>query len=354
WGWDDVAPLFRRGETYRRGGDALRGNSGELAVEDDAHCDSTSEAVMAAFEEIGVPAVADYNATQQFGTFHYQVTMRNGRRCSAADAFLRPVSRRSNLQIITGAHCRRVLLEGRRATGVEIERKAGVQTIHAAREVILAAGAYHSPQILMLSGIGPASHLHAMGIAVQHDSPGVGANLQDHYILTMSWRLRSGIFSYNDELRGLRLVWNVLRYAASGQGPMTIPAAQTGAFVKSDPALDLPDIQFHCLPVTGELDAAVDGKPRLSPYPGLTLAPCVLRPTSRGRVLLARPDPHAVPDIVHNYLATDEDQRLSLRAMRMARELAAAPSLARHPHRTQRQALVLVGCEIVVHNVRHS
>lgn len=328
WGWADVAPLFRRGESYAGGGNALRGDAGELAVEVDAHCDPTSQAVLAAFSEIGVPATADYNGADQFGSFHYQVTIRNGRRCSAADAFLRPVMKRPNLQIVTGAHCRRILFDGNRATGVEIAGKAGVEQIHAVREVILAAGAYHSPQILMLSGIGPADHLREHGIAVLHHSPGVGADLQDHYILTMSWRLREGAFSYNRELSGMRLVWNVLRYAATRTGAMTIPAAQTGAFVKSDSALDLPDIQFHCLPVTGELDTvAPNGKPVLSPYPGLTLAPCVLRPTSRGAVRLAGPDPRTTPHIVHNYLATPEDQRLSLAAMRMARELVATRAL---------------------------
>ena len=162
-----------------------------------------------------------------------------------------------------------------------------------------------------------------------HDSPEVGANLQDHYILTMSWRLKPGSYSYNRELGGARLLWNVLRYAATRKGPMTIPVAQTGAFVKSDPALDRPDIQFHCLPVTGDLDTATaDGKPSLSAYPGLTLGPNLLRPESRGNLLLASPDPAATPDIVHNWLQAEEDRRLSVRAMRMARDLVAAPSLA--------------------------
>lgn len=329
WGWADVAPYFRRSECFAGGGDALRGDAGPLRVEEVRHRNPTNDRVIAAFGEIGVPAARDYNGDDQFGAFHYQTTVGDGRRCSAADAFLRPVVSRRNLRVITGALCRRVLVAEGRATGIEIETKQGVEQLHAAREVILSAGAYHSPKLLMLSGIGPAAHLRDRGIAIVHDSPHVGANLQDHYILTMGWRLRAGAYSYNSQLAGGRLLWNVLRYIASRDGPMTIPAAQVGAFVKSDPALDRPDLQFHCLPVTGDLDAAMRGeKSRLSPWPGLTLAPNVLRPESRGTVELASPDPHAVPVIRHNWLAAPEDQRLSLRAMRMAHALVATRALA--------------------------
>ena len=329
WGWADVAPFFRKSEVYAGGGDALRGDAGELRVEEVAHRNPTNDAVLAAFAEIGVPQNRDYNGADQHGAFYYQTTVGDGKRCSAADAFLRPAMARPNLRVVTGALCRRVLFDGKRATGVEIETGAGIATISAGREVILSAGAYHSPKLLMLSGIGPAAHLGEHGISVLQDSPSVGANLQDHYILTMSWRLNPGAYSYNRELSGGRLLWNVLRYATRREGPMTIPAAQVGAFVKSDPVLDRPDLQFHCLPVTGDLDAAMAGeKSKLSPWPGLTLGPNVLRPASRGKVSLASPDPSAVPAIIHNWLEAREDQRLSLRAMRMARELVAAPSLA--------------------------
>lgn len=329
WGWADVGPYFRKGETYAGGGDALRGDSGELRVEEVSHRNPTNDAVLAAFTEIGVPRTADYNGPDQFGAFYYQTTVSGGRRWSAADAFLRPAMNRPNLEVVTKAHCRRILFDGKRATGVEIDGPRGLQTITARREVILSAGAYHSPKLLMLSGIGPAAHLRDMGVPVLHDAPQVGANLQDHYILTMSWRLREGTYSYNGELSGARLIWNVLRYAMKREGAMTIPAAQVGAFVKSDPALDRPDIQFHCLPVTGDLDAAREGrKSALSPWPGLTLGPNILRPESRGHVRLASADPAATPEIVHNWLDAAEDQRLSVRAMRMARELVTAPSLA--------------------------
>lgn len=329
WGWAELAPYFRKSETWAAGGNELRGDGGPLKVEETLHRNPTNDAVLNAFAELGVPRVEDYNGPDQFGAFYYQTTVGDGRRCSAADAFLRPIMNRPNLRVITGAECRRVLFEGTRASGVEIQSRAGIETITASREVILAAGAYHSPKLLMLSGIGPAAHLREHGISVLHDSSEVGTNLQDHYILTMSWRLAPTAYSYNRELSGGRLFANVLRYVLRRDGPMTIPAAQVGAFAKSDPALDRPDLQFHCLAVTGDLDAAMAGeKSKLSPWPGLTLAPTVLRPESRGSVRLASSDPLAVPQITHNWLAAAEDQRLSVRAMRMARELANAPSLA--------------------------
>jgi choline dehydrogenase len=166
-------------------------------------------------------------------------------------------------------------------------------------------------------------------VQVIADRAEVGQNLQDHLLPPMAWRIKPGAFSYNRELGGARLLWNLLRYLATRRGPMTIPAAEIGAFVKSDPALDRPDIQFHCLPVTGDLEVAARGeKSALSKHPGLTLGPYVMRPESRGTVTAANADPLAPPHVVHNYLAASGDQRLLVRAMRIAREVAAAPALA--------------------------
>lgn len=329
WGWSDVLPYFRRSEAHLGEGSALHGSEGELAVSDTQFRDSTNAAVIAGFEQIGVPFNPDFNGPEQFGSGHYQTTTRDGRRCSAADAFLRPVLNRPNLTVMTGVSVQRVLTEGLIATGVEYITAGQLRTASARREVILSAGAYHSPKLLMLSGIGPSADLKRVGITPLIDREAVGGNLQDHYVVPMSWELQPGVFSFNRELGGLRLVWNVLRYLAQRTGPMTIPAAQTGAFVKSDPALDRPDLQFHCLPVSGDIKAAAEGaKGKLSAFPGLTLAPCVLRPESRGRVTLAGPDPEAVPRIVHNYLLAQEDCGLTLRGMAMARELAASPALS--------------------------
>lgn len=328
WGWADVLPYFRRSEAHLGDGGPLHGCDGELAVSETLFRDSTNAAVVEGFGQIGVPRNPDFNATGQFGAGHYQMTMRGGRRCSAADAFLRPVMRRDNLTVLTGVVVQRVVIENGEATGVVFRQGNQVRSAVAGREVILSAGAYHSPKLLMLSGIGPAADLQSAGIVPLVDRGAVGSNLQDHYVVPMSWELRPGVFSFNRELGGLRLVWNVLRYLARRNEPMTIPAAQTGAFVKSDPALDRPDIQFHCLPVSGDIKAAAEGgKGKLSRFPGLTLAPCVLRPESRGRVSLPGPDPEAVPRIVHEYLVAAEDCRLTLRGMAIARDLAATPAL---------------------------
>lgn len=330
WGWSDVLPYFKKSEGHIRGGDALHGGAGPLKVRGPIERDVTNDAIVKAFTEIGAPATADFNGEAQWGAGYYDVTIGDGERCSAAVAFLRPAEKRPNLTILTNAHVRRVVVDpDKRATGVEIDLHGGPAVLTARREVVLCAGAYQSPQILQLSGIGPGAHVQRLGLEVVSDRPGVGADLQDHFLPPMSWRLKRGAFSYNREFDGLRLLGNVLKYALSRRGPMTVSAAQSGAFVKSNPALDEPDIQFNCLPVSGDLDAAKRAeKSRISAFPGLTLGPYVLRPESRGIVMAASPDARAAPSIVHNYLAAEEDRTLLVAAMRIARAAAAAPSLA--------------------------
>lgn len=333
WGWADVLPWFRKAQTHAWGASEYRGGDGPLWTEQFAMHDDTSRALLKAFTQWGAPENDDFNGPDQHGAGWYHVNIKEGRRFSAAVAYLRPARGRANLTIMPETHIRRILLDGRRASGIEVQRAGATQTIKAGREVVLCAGAYHSPQILQLSGIGPGAHLQGLGIDVVADAPGVGANLQDHLMLPMTWRLRDGAFSYNREIGGMRLVWNVLRYLATRKGPMTIPAAEIGAFVKSDPALDRPDIQFHCLPVSGEVTStAKDGKASLYPFPGLTLAPCQVRPESRGTSMAGSPDPFAVPHIVHNYLMEAEDQRIALAGMRIAREVMAQPAMAEVVH----------------------
>lgn len=329
WGWADVLPYFRKSECHEDGTSEWHGGDGPLYIQSAQERDSTSDAILRAFTQIGVPENKDFNGADQWGVGYFHANIHNGRRWSAAMAYLRPAEKRANLTIFTKAHARRILFTGKRATGLEFDDKAGRQIISARREIILSAGAYQSPQLLQLSGIGSTAHLNSLGIELVAESPQVGNNLQDHLIPPMAWQVKPGVFSYNKELGGPKLIWNLLRYLATRRGPMTIPAAEIGAFVKSDPALDRPDIQFHCLPITGDLKAAARGeKSKLSDHPGLTLGPYFLRPESRGTAMAATPDPHDIPAVLHNYLHAPEDQAVTVKALKIARAAAAAPALA--------------------------
>ena len=328
WGWDDVLPYFRRSNSHAMGESELYGN-GPLWVEQTPEHDTTCDAIISAFDEIGVPTNPDFNGTEQFGAGYFHTNIKNGKRWSAAQAYLRPALKRTNLTVFTEAHAEKILLEGGRATGFQFRNKKESRSITANREVILSAGAYHSPQLLQLSGVGPVEHLQSIGVDVIVDRSDVGTNLQDHLIPPMAWRLVDGAYSHNREFMAPRVIWHTLRYLVSKRGPMAGPAAEVGAFVKSDPALEQPDIQFHCLPVSGDLDRAIAGEASEPlPWPGLSLAPYFLRPESRGTVKAATADPFATPSIVHNYLEAGEDQQVTVKAMKLARQVAAAPSLS--------------------------
>jgi len=323
WGWSDVLPWFIRSELHDSREAPLHGTSGLLRVQRASERDSTNDAIVAAFEQIGIAARDDFNDGEQCGTGYYDSIIHAGERWSAARAYLRPVMSRPNLKIVTKALARRVVFHDGRAVGVELSVGDRHEVLRARAEVILSSGAYHSPQLLQLSGIGPPDLLLRHGIAVAVPQDAVGDSLQDHYVVPMGFRVRREAFSYNAELSGWRLIKNVLRYLKTRGGPMTIPAAQTGAFVASLAGDDRPDIQFHCLPVTGDLEAAAaGGKGKLSAYPGVTLAPCVARPTSRGRVQIASQDPNEPPQILHNYLVSESDRLGTLRGMQLARRLA--------------------------------
>lgn len=328
WGWHDILPYFIKSENYENGQNDLHGTDGPLAVTNIRDTNETNDAIVQAFEEYGIERNDDFNGPRQEGVGFYHVTIEDGKRCSTAAAFLKPIRNRKNLTVVTGAHARKIITQNQRATGVEFDHKSGRKTITAAQEVLLCAGAYQSPQLLHLSGIGPAEHLKSIDIDVVHDLPEAGENLQDHFMAPMAWELNPGYFTYNGELAGLRLIKNVMRYYLTKHGPMTIPAAQVGAFIKSDPVLDRPDLQYHCLPVAGDLEVASRGEPsKLTDYPGVTLGGAMLRPESRGYSRAASPDPQASPDIVHNFLAAEEDQRLTVKAMHIAREIVKMPAL---------------------------
>jgi choline dehydrogenase len=328
WDWPDVLPWFLHSERSLQREGAFHSADGALRVQRASERDSTNAAVLAAFAATGTPGVDDFNDGSQWGCGYYDSIIDRGERWSAARVFLQPARSRPNLSVFTGMLANRVLFAGRRATGIECRGEGGTCRFTARREVLLCAGAYHSPQLLQLSGVGDPALLAAHGIDVVLPRSGVGENLQDHYVVPMGFRVRPGVFSYNRELAGFGLLRNLLRYLIRRDGPLTIPAAQSGAFVRSDPQVARPDLQYHCLPVTGDLEvAAKGGKGQLSPLPGLTIAPCVLRPASRGSVKIASGNSAEPPRATHNYLVDELDRVITLRGMRIARSVAASAPL---------------------------
>ena len=326
WAYEDVLPYFKRSEDQERGADEHHGSGGPLGVSDvrlrqRQQCEAFIEACAAA----GIPRSNDFNGAEQEGAGYYQLTNRNGRRCSAAVAYLRPVRSRRNLSIVTGALVHAIELDGRRATGIRCERGGRIETIAARREVILAAGAIGSPHILQLSGIGPAAALLAAGVPVRHDLAGVGENLQDHLQVRFVYAC-SGGGSLND-------VWHSpwqkllagIDYMLTRRGILTIGAGVAGAFVRSRPDVELPDIQFHFMPLSA--DRPGQG---LHSFSGVTASVCQLRPESRGTLAIASPDAAAQPKIVSNYLAAEADRRVLLDGMKLVRRTTSQPAFARY------------------------
>lgn len=328
WSWDDVQPYFRRSQHQERGEDEIHGIGGPLNISDPTTSHPVSEAVIKACEALGLPR-RDPNGADQESVDWYQLTIKDGRRHSAAVAYLHPAMKRPNLRVVTGALATRIVLDGRRATGVEFIRGGLTHVAHASGEVILAGGAINSPQLLQLSGIGPSALLVENGIDVEADLPGVGENLQDHYVMPQAYRLKSGTLSINELTRGLRLVSETIKYAARRKGLLTLSAAHIAAFCKSRTDLSGPDIQFHILPATAEPSKGLeDHDMELEREPGLTIAPCQLRPESRGTVRIKSSDPAMHPRIVPNYLSATTDQEVAVAALRWGRRIAEQEPLA--------------------------
>lgn len=325
WAWQDVAPHFLRMERNVDIADDHHGSDGPIVVSGLVDPTPLAAILMRAAEQAGIPRTRDFNGASQEGVGLYQATLDRARRCSAAHGYLRPARARANLEVRTGAAVSRVLIEGLRAVGVRYRVGGEVREAHARAEVILCAGAIVTPQLLMLSGIGPANELARHGIAVHVDSPGVGCNLQDHLVVPLMWRLHDGQPSMNRRLGGARVLLEVLQYLVRKRGAMTMPAAEVGIFLRSRPEVVRPDIQFHVLPLSGDLDGE---KKSLHAFPGYTLAPNVCRPTSRGSIALASADPADKPLVRMNYLSTEHDLELTLAGIDWARRIAAAPALA--------------------------
>jgi choline dehydrogenase len=333
WSWDEVLPYFKRTEDYAHGADALHGAGGELRVEERRVSWEILDAWREAAAECGIPKIAEFNRGDNFGNAYFQVNQRRGVRWSATRAFLRPVLHRRNLKVLTHAHATRIRVETRettrRATGVELRSpRTGAGVVEARREVLLAAGAIGSPQILQLSGIGPAALLRQFGLSVTHDLPGVGENLHDHLQIRMVYKV-DNVLTLNERARTLHGKAAMgLEYLLFRTGPLTMPPSQLGAFARSDPSQPSANIEWHVQPLS--LDKF--GEP-LHPFPAITPSVCNLRPVSRGYVRIQSPDPRAHPAIKLNYLSSDEDTRVAVDSMRMTRRIMAAKALAKYEPR---------------------
>ncbi len=322
WSYDDVLPFFRRSEDQERGEDTFHGVGGPLAVSDMRVRRDVCDAYIAAAEELGIPRNDDFNGAAQEGAGYFQLTARNGRRCSAAVGYLNPAKRRPNLRIVTGALVHRVALANGRATGVELSVGGVVRRAHAACEVLLSAGAINSPHLLELSGIGRGEVLQRIGVPVAHDLPGVGENLQDH--LQARAVYRSSRPTLNDEVNHpVRKMLIGLDYIARRRGPMTMGASQVCIFARTHPSKATPDVQFHIQPLSA--DKPGDGLHR---YSAFTASVCQLRPESRGRLVPRSSDPRETVAIQPNYLATLTDQQTLVEGMKLARRLAATRALS--------------------------
>ncbi len=329
WSSSDVLPYFRRSEGNERLQDGLHGTDGPLNVSDATTRHPVSDAVVQAGMQAGLAFNDDVNGEAQDGISYFQLTVKNGIRWSAAQAYLKPAMKRLNLRVETDAHCVGLLFDGMRITGVQFRQDGRIVTAHAGREVILSGGAVNSPQLLELNGIGDPAVLQAAGIAVRHALPGVGANLQDHYVVSTQFRLKAGTVSVNELSRGWRLAAEVAKYAVSRRGLLTLSAAHVQAYVRTRPGLSGPDVQYHILPATADIPKYVEEqKWELEKAPGLTIAPCQLRPESRGTIHIKSADAFSPPVIKPNYLSDPLDQQTIVEGLKWARKLAAQPALA--------------------------
>ena len=323
WSFEEVLPFFKKSEKFERGSSNLRGGSGLLNVADMRENARLLDAMIKAGDQAGYGVNPDYNGENQDGFGYYQVTQRHGRRHSANRAFLKPIAHRANLHIRTNAIAARLLMDGKRVTGVEYHVGDEIHQAHATREVILSAGAVQSPQLLELSGIGQPNLLGDLGIEVRHQLPGVGENYRDHYMSRVSWRVQK-TRTLNEKSRGWRLAIEALKYGIARSGVLTYTAGIVHGFVRSRPELATPDVQFHGAhaSLTGNRDRHLDVDP------GMTLAACQLRPESRGSIHIRDKTPGSEPAIRPNFLADAIDRAALITGLQIARNIATQPALA--------------------------
>src|SRR3984957_14666617 len=322
WGYDDVLLYFRKAENQQRGADKYHGAGGPLPVSDWRHADPLSEAFVVAAAETGIPTNPDFNGASQEGAGFFQTTTQRGRRASTAYSYLRPAKSRSNLRVETCALAQRILFEGRRARAVEYRQGGALRVARARKEILVSGGAYNSPQLLQLSGVGPAELLKQHGIDVVLDAPGVGNDLQDHLQVRLVTRCARRV-TLNDILNHpVRRIMAGARYAAFRTGPLTIAAGTSGAFFKTNPRLASPDVQIHFLPFSTDKMGE-----KLHSFSGFSASVCQLRPESRGSLRIKSADPAVPPEIRINYLATETDRTAFIEGFKILRQIMAAPAL---------------------------
>lgn len=329
WRWQEVLPLFRKTEDHHNGTDDYHGAGGEWRVEKQRLKWEILEAFRDAAAQVGIPKTEDFNRGDNEGCGYFEVNQKRGVRWNTAKAFLKPALTRGNLKIMTGCHVKKLRIEatesGKRCTGVEFVEAGREWFAESARETLLTAGSIGSPQVLQLSGIGPAALLQQHGIPVEADVPGVGENLQDHLQVRMAFKVK-----HVPTLNTLAGNWFGkmrigVEYALNRSGPMSMAPSQLGAFTRSDPSQSTPNLQYHVQPLSLERF----GEP-LHPFPAFTASVCNLRPTARGHVRIASGDASAAPKITANYLSTVEDRNVAAAALRLTRNIAAAPALKKY------------------------
>ena len=334
WAWDDVLPYFKKHQdqwalepdAFEPGAfDKIHSRGGEWRIEQPRIHWEILDAFRDAAAEAGIPKVDDFNNGDNEGCGYFHVNQRTGVRWNTSKGFLRPVLGRRNLKVETHAQVDRLVLEGKRATGLVVRQNGQIRRFSATREIVLSAGAIGSPQILQLSGIGPGAVLSRYGIPVVHDMAGVGENLQDHLQIRCAYKVQ-GVRTMNERYQSLvQRAGFALEYAFLRRGPMTMAPSQLGAFVRSDPSRDTPNLQYHIQPLT----LPKFGEP-LDPFPAFTASVANVRPTSRGHVRIVSPDPATPPEIRPNYLSTEDDRSVAAASVRVTRNIISMPSLAKY------------------------
>lgn len=329
WGWDQVLPYYKKSENNERGANQYHGTGGPLNISDLTEKHPISARMIDACREAGMPAIDDIHGASQEGATWFQANIKNGLRNHTARGFLHPVMGRSNLTVATYALVQRVIFEGKRAVGVEYIHNGVKHSVRANREVVLCGGGVNSPQLLEVSGIGQGVLLQQHGIDVLVDSPGVGENMQDHFMYGMQWRLKPGTPSINSTTYFPGIIGEVIKFVFMRRGLLTFSVAHATAFLKSEPSVPRPDIEFQMMAGTMDIDKLNETQNmQMERKPGITCAVAQIRPESRGTIHIKSRDPNLYPAIRPNYLSHPTDVKISLAAIRWGRKMASQPSLA--------------------------